>query len=454
MPAAVLALCVVELIRSQRWISSRHAAFPTSGPEYVVQGISFEQWADKLNKEAEDYAKTTLNLTIILPKRKSNSRAQVDKGSNATLEPDIRGERRVRPTKKHPHRTIRKRKGGSTTTKSFYPRDWRVNPRTPKKFMTASTQEPAFDSSWDLSTPALSDDVGSQGESQRDETVRIATEVGAANSSIGAEATILHSLRQYFGGAQTNGGREALAETIAARKNRESGNAVLSIPAHDIVQGGGIERPTSVEPLRDPKKIPLRSNAIMSGGHHAPANFNSGVPEIVGRVVTSSMASSATVGNNRSNYARRRGFRAKPPPTARDITIPLEAKIPYESGDFAPWAPFEHGQVLTRAHAKQIVYTWADKRRVAHHVYISPENKLLITTIPKVACTEFMKLMIRMSGARNWRMDPHFRPKNPVLSRLKPPEASAILNDRSWTKAVFFRDPAERLLSAYLDKVR
>jgi len=26
------------------------------------------------------------------------------------------------------------------------------------------------------------------------------------------------------------------------------------------------------------------------------------------------------------------------------------------------------------------------------------------------------------------------------------------MNDPTWTKAVFFRDPAKRLLSAYLDK--
>jgi hypothetical protein len=37
------------------------------------------------------------------------------------------------------------------------------------------------------------------------------------------------------------------------------------------------------------------------------------------------------------------------------------------------------------------------------------------------------------------------------LERLK---AKTILSDPSWTKAVFFRDPAERLLSAYLDKVQ
>ncbi|CAM9780420.1 unnamed protein product [Scytosiphon promiscuus] len=32
-------------------------------------------------------------------------------------------------------------------------------------------------------------------------------------------------------------------------------------------------------------------------------------------------------------------------------------------------------------------------------------------------------------------------------------KASDILNDPSWTKAVFLRDPAERMLSCYLDKI-
>jgi hypothetical protein len=41
----------------------------------------------------------------------------------------------------------------------------------------------------------------------------------------------------------------------------------------------------------------------------------------------------------------------------------------------------------------------------------------------------------------------------PFFSGLKPAEATSILNSPTWTKAVFLRDPADRFLSAYLDKV-
>ena len=52
-----------------------------------------------------------------------------------------------------------------------------------------------------------------------------------------------------------------------------------------------------------------------------------------------------------------------------------------------------------------------------------------------------------------WKGDPHFRPDKPVLNKVATPEeATHAMNDRNFTKFVFFRDPAERLLSAYLDK--
>ena len=52
-----------------------------------------------------------------------------------------------------------------------------------------------------------------------------------------------------------------------------------------------------------------------------------------------------------------------------------------------------------------------------------------------------------------WKGDPHYRPDKPVLNKVATPEeATHAMNDRNFTKFVFFRDPAERLLSAYLDK--
>jgi hypothetical protein len=51
-----------------------------------------------------------------------------------------------------------------------------------------------------------------------------------------------------------------------------------------------------------------------------------------------------------------------------------------------------------------------------------------------------------------WQADPHFRSNKPLLKSLPLEQVEAIMNDPTWTKAVFFRDPAKRLLSAYLDK--
>ena len=96
-----------------------------------------------------------------------------------------------------------------------------------------------------------------------------------------------------------------------------------------------------------------------------------------------------------------------------------------------------------------------------HHAYVDLNRKLLYCAIPKVACTEFFRLFHRMMDAKKtnlrererWRGDPHFRPDKPVLNKLAD-EATAThaMNDPNFTKFVFFRDPAERLLSAYLDK--
>ena len=41
-------------------------------------------------------------------------------------------------------------------------------------------------------------------------------------------------------------------------------------------------------------------------------------------------------------------------------------------------------------------------------------------------------------------------PGKELLGKMTREEAADALNDPSWVKAVFFRDPVERLLSAYL----
>ena len=87
-------------------------------------------------------------------------------------------------------------------------------------------------------------------------------------------------------------------------------------------------------------------------------------------------------------------------------------------------------------------------------------HKLIFFTIPKVGCTIFKQLFRRMYGYRNWHVHNDYLPHHPgsnglnYLYHYKPQEAEQMLTDPSWTRAIFFRDPKERLLSAYLDKVR
>lgn len=85
--------------------------------------------------------------------------------------------------------------------------------------------------------------------------------------------------------------------------------------------------------------------------------------------------------------------------------------------------------------------------------------KLIFWTIPKVACTEFKKLFRRMQGHSNWQLENSQLPHNPYSNGLRylyhytPQEAEFMITHGSWTKAVFVRNPQERLLSAFLDKV-
>jgi len=87
-------------------------------------------------------------------------------------------------------------------------------------------------------------------------------------------------------------------------------------------------------------------------------------------------------------------------------------------------------------------------------------HKLVFFTIPKVGSTVLKQLFRRMEGYVDYLQDKHPLPHAPKRNGLKylydypPVEADAIISDPSFTRAIFLRDPKERLLSAYLDKAR
>lgn len=86
--------------------------------------------------------------------------------------------------------------------------------------------------------------------------------------------------------------------------------------------------------------------------------------------------------------------------------------------------------------------------------------RLLFFTVPKVGCTVWKQCFRRVAGYDDWREDRHPLPHAPArngltyLYDLPPTVAETVMTAPDWTRAIFVRDPRERLLSAYLDKGR
>jgi len=90
------------------------------------------------------------------------------------------------------------------------------------------------------------------------------------------------------------------------------------------------------------------------------------------------------------------------------------------------------------------------------NMILFPEGKLAFCGIPKVGITQWIQFLRFTFGARDYRAHPHSKRDQRLLrfDSMREEVQFEILNDPEWKFAVFFRDPEERLLSAYLDKVR
>jgi len=86
------------------------------------------------------------------------------------------------------------------------------------------------------------------------------------------------------------------------------------------------------------------------------------------------------------------------------------------------------------------------------------EYKLIFFTIPKVACSEWKRMFMRMTSNAKWCLIHGLNAHNPDEHELKylaeyPIDiATTIMTSPEWTRAVFIREPKERILSAFLDK--
>ena len=94
----------------------------------------------------------------------------------------------------------------------------------------------------------------------------------------------------------------------------------------------------------------------------------------------------------------------------------------------------------------------------ARTVFVIPEYKLIFITFPKVACSEWKRMFMRINGNPNWCKIRGFNAHDPeknkisILSEYSTEIATAMMTSPIWTRAVFVREPKERVLSAFLDK--
>jgi hypothetical protein len=88
------------------------------------------------------------------------------------------------------------------------------------------------------------------------------------------------------------------------------------------------------------------------------------------------------------------------------------------------------------------------------------DYKLIFFTSAKVGCTVWKQLFRRIMGQTDWKVEAtkDLLPWNPELNGLKylydydRETASRMMSSPEYTRALFVREPKERLLSAYLDK--
>ena len=90
--------------------------------------------------------------------------------------------------------------------------------------------------------------------------------------------------------------------------------------------------------------------------------------------------------------------------------------------------------------------------------FVVESHKLLFFTVPKNSCTEWKRLFKRMLNHSDWRAYGQDHMHNPQSNGLKylgsyPKEQQIeFMTSPEWTRAIFLRDPLQRLLSGYLEK--
>ena len=86
---------------------------------------------------------------------------------------------------------------------------------------------------------------------------------------------------------------------------------------------------------------------------------------------------------------------------------------------------------------------------------VFPAAKLAFCGIPKAGITRWLQFLRFTLGAKDYQDIPYYKFDHMpfYFDSLRPEVQREIWNDPSWTRAVLIREPTERLLSAYLDKI-
>lgn len=111
-------------------------------------------------------------------------------------------------------------------------------------------------------------------------------------------------------------------------------------------------------------------------------------------------------------------------------------------------------QIKTKLkHSDLIYHTRNDSRN--YIPVVNEEYKTVFFFIGKCATSEWKRMFVRMMGSPEWCTNRiHDKETNQLkwLDDFPQAEAQRMMTSPEWTRAVFVRNPKERLLSAFLDK--
>lgn len=98
----------------------------------------------------------------------------------------------------------------------------------------------------------------------------------------------------------------------------------------------------------------------------------------------------------------------------------------------------------------------SNEQTVVDAPYISDDVKLMLCWIPKNSCTKFKQLMLRLQGhGDDWKRITNVHASNPSMRANRYPSwmLNALSTDSMWKRLAILRDPMERFVSGYMDKV-